>query len=159
MKPVIIIKRLFSLTAIKTGLLALVMLLPGQANAADEIYTRFFSDLALNGYDSVAYFSEGKAVEGKAKYRYQYKGAQWHFSSQTNVEKFKSTPEAYAPQYGGHCAWALARNATASGDPLYWNIVQGKLYLNYDADIKAKWEKDSAGFIKKADQYWPEVLN
>ena len=159
MNPVAMIRSLFSLTVIKTSLLALILLLPGQVNASDEIYTGFFSDQALSGYDSVAYFSEGKPVKGKAKYSYQYKDAEWRFSSQQNLDKFKATPEAYAPQYGGHCAWALARNATASGDPLNWSIEQGKLYLNYDDDIQQKWEKDRAGFIKKADKNWPDVLN
>lgn len=159
MNPVTMIRSLFSLTALKTALLTFVLLMSGQVNASDEIYTGFFNDLALSGYDTVAYFSEGKPVKGKAKYSYQYKAAEWRFSSQQNLDKFKAMPETYAPQYGGHCAWALARNATASGDPLYWSLEQGKLYLNYDADIKAKWEKDRAGFIKKADQNWPDVLN
>ena len=69
-----------------------------------------------------------------------------------------ANPTAYAPQYGGYCAWAVAQGYTASGDPQFWKIVNGKLYLNYDGSVQAKWEKDIPGFIAKADKNWPGRL-
>lgn len=126
--------------------------------AESEIYTAFFSSKALGGYDTVAYFSENQPVKGSNEYRTRYKGANWYFSSQKNLESFKANPEKYAPQYGGYCAWAVAEGDTAKGDPLYWTIHHGKLYLNYDETINKKWLKDIDGFITKADANWPQVL-
>jgi len=128
------------------------------AAAADPVYTGFLSSTAVGGYDPVAYFKQGKPVKGSSQYSMKYKGATWKFSSKENLEAFKANPEKYAPQYGGYCAWAIAMGKTAAGDPKYWKIVGGKLYLNYDADIQKRWEKDVPGFIQKADTKWPAVL-
>lgn len=123
-----------------------------------EIYTGTFSSLAVGGYDAVAYFKDRRPVEGKAAFSMEYKGATWRFASKENLDAFKASPAAYAPQYGGYCAYAVAQNATASGDPLVWTVVNGKLYLNYDRDVQAKWVKDIPGFIARADRNWPGVL-
>lgn len=123
-----------------------------------EIYTGFLSGVALGGYDAVAYFSEKRPVKGSDKYEMSYKGATWRFTSAGNLAKFRADPAVYAPQYGGHCAWAVSQGYTAKGDPEYWRIVDGKLYLNYDAKVQARWEKDIPGFIRKADANWPKVL-
>jgi len=137
---------------------ALFSLAPAFAKSA-EIYTGYFSSLAVGGYDSVAYFKDGKPVEGKAEFSMEYKGATWRFASQANLDAFKADPTAYAPQYGGYCAWAVSQGYTASGDPHVWTIVNNKLYLNYDKSVQTKWEKDIPGFIAKADKNWPGVLN
>ena len=141
------------------AMLVLMVTLPISAFAKDEIYTGFFSDKAVGGYDTVAYFTESEPVKGKDQFSYEYKGATWLFGSQENLDKFKMEPQTYAPQYGGYCAWAVAMNKTAKGDPKYWNIEDGKLYLNYNQDIQSKWVKDKPGFITKANQNWPGVLN
>ena len=131
----------------------------GAAAAADEpIYTGIFSSNAVSGYDAVAYFTEGKPVKGSKKFQTEYMDTKWRFSSQENLDKFLADPTRYAPQYGGYCAWAMAGGYKASGDPDQWKIVDGKLYLNYDAKIKAKWEVDIPGFIEKADVNYPEVV-
>ena len=70
---------------------------------------------------------------------------------------FKANPSAYAPQYGGHCAWAIAQDYLAPGDPTAYDIVGGKLYLNYDQDIRAKWRKNTAGFIAKGGPNWAKT--
>ena len=135
-----------------------LLMFSSQAMAKSPIYTSFFSDLALSGYDTVAYFNEGKAVEGSENFELEYKGAQWRFKNEANLKAFQVSPEKYAPQYGGYCAWAVANNDTAKGDPLQWTIHKDKLYLNYNADIQAKWEGDRENLIKKADTNWPGVL-
>ncbi|MFQ6372391.1 YHS domain-containing (seleno)protein [Shewanella sp. YIC-542] len=127
--------------------------------AANEIYTGIFSNKAVSGYDTVSYFTKGKAVKGNNKWHVKYKGADWYFSSEENLNKFKSAPDAFAPQYGGHCAWAIsAKNDLVSGDPKQWAIVDGKLYLNYDAEIKAKWDQDRERHILTADKNWMTLI-
>ncbi len=134
--------------------------LPGAVMAArPPVYTAPFSDVAAGGYDVVAYFTLGRPVKGDAKFATQWKGATWRFSTAAHLAKFKASPAAYAPQYGGYCAWAVANGYTAKGDPLQWKIVGGRLYLNYDAGIQARWAKDIPGFIRKGDGHWPAVLD
>ncbi len=148
------------LSQIKRWCLAFVIFIPSFVMASEpEVYTRFFSNLALEGYDTVAYFDQNQPVKGQSEYSYKYKGAVWQFSTQENLDKFVAMPREYAPQYGGYCAWLVAGGDTAKGDPQYWSIENGKLYLNYDADIQKKWLLDKPGFIKKADAMWPSVLN
>lgn len=142
-----------------TSLFLLLALIPVSHATEDDIYTSRFGNAAASGYDVVAYFTAGKPVEGSKKYTFEYKGADWRFSSEENLEKFKADPEAYAPQYGGYCAWAVANGKTASSDPDQWTIHDGKLYLNYNSKIQKKWLKDKEGFIVKGDANWPSVLN
>ena len=124
----------------------------------DAIYTGIFNDRALSGYETVAYFTDGKPVKGSKKFKTEYKGAEWRFSSQENLDKFLANPTAFAPQYGGYCAWAMGRGYTAEGNPKHWKIVDGKLYLNYDASVKKEWEVDIPGFIAKADVNYPNLV-
>ena len=135
----------------------LVTSLPARSDS--EIYTKFFSDLAVSGYDSVAYFDQAKAVKGDDNFTINYKGAVWQFKNQANLDAFTLAPDKYAPQYGGYCAWAVAHDNTAKGDPEQWYIHQGKLYLNYNEDIRNKWLQDKEALIKQADSLWPSVLN
>ena len=134
------------------------LLLSAPVAAKDPVYTGTLSDLAVSGYDPIAYFTEGKPVEGSAAFEHKWKGATWRFANAKNLEAFKADPEAYAPQYGGYCAWAVSQGYTASADPSAWRIVGKKLYLNYNREVQQNWEKDAAGNIVKADGNWPKVL-
>lgn len=127
--------------------------------AKPAVYTPILSKTAIEGYDTVAYFNENKPVAGKDEFTTVYQGVTWKFANAANLAKFKANPAAFAPQYGGYCAWAVAHGYTASGDPKQWRIVNGKLYLNYNADIQSKWVKDIPGYIKSGDSNWPTVLN
>ena len=128
------------------------------ANSAPSIYTESSSGLAIRGTDPVAYFTEGKAVKGNSQYETRYEGATWRFSSAENKELFEADPEAYAPQYGGYCAKALAEGNVVSIDPQAWKIVDGKLYLNYSKDVQKQWLQDVPGHISSANEKWPNVL-
>jgi len=129
------------------------------AFAADDIYTGIFSNKALDGYDTVAYFTEEKPIKGSKKFTTEYKGADWYFSSQKNLDAFVHNPERYAPQYGGYCAWAVSeKNDFAPGDPMQWSIVDNKLYLNYDQEIKQRWESARDQHITQANKNWPELI-
>ncbi|MEM9880087.1 MAG: YHS domain-containing (seleno)protein [Pseudomonadota bacterium] len=129
------------------------------ASAADPVYTSFFSNVAVGGYDPVAYFTQSKPVKGSKKYQLSHTGAKWYFSSQANLDAFQANPAAYAPQYGGYCAWAVSQGYTASGNPKNWAIEGGKLYLNYNDDVQQTWDGDRSGFIELANGNWPAVLN
>ncbi|MFC2952242.1 YHS domain-containing (seleno)protein [Marinicaulis aureus] len=148
---------------IHKGLVAVALLLaalsPAAAFAKDPVYTGRFSSVAVDGYDPVAYFTVGQPVKGSKEFTIEYNGAQWRFSSAENLEAFEAAAEKYAPQYGGYCAWAVSQNYTASGNPKNWSIVDDKLYLNYNDEIQKRWEKDIPGFIAKANENWPDVLN
>ena len=137
----------------------LLILIANGAFAGDAIYTGFFNNKAVGGYDTVAFFTESKAVKGNKKFQTEYQGADWYFSSQENLVLFRQDPEKYAPQYGGFCAWAVAaKHDRAPGNAKHWKIVDGKLYLNYDAGVQAQWLQDVPGFIAEADRYWPTLL-
>ena len=144
---------------VRTLFTAALLLLSGVAVAkTDPVYTGFFSDVAVGGYDPVAYFNDGKPVKGSSKFSTEYNGAEWRFASAENLAAFEADPMAFAPQYGGYCAWAVSQGYTAKGDPDNWRIVDGKLYLNYNADVQATWESDIPGFIESADVNWPNLL-
>ena len=149
--------KIFRVLVLITSLLG-VFSAGASAFAKDPVYTGIFSDLAVGGYDAVAYFEEGAPVEGSSDFEYEYEGATWRFSSEANRDAFAADPAAYAPQYGGYCAWAVSQGYTAKGNPQNWRIVDGKLYLNYNDEIQRRWEKDIPGFIEKADANWPGVL-
>ena len=129
-----------------------------QAAGPDPIYTGFFNNLAIDGYDTVAYFTQGKPVKGRREFSTEYRGAQWRFSSAANLAKFQADPAAFAPQYGGYCAYAVAQGDTASAQPELWTIHEGKLYLNYSRSVNQTWREDMDAFIDKADANWPELL-
>jgi YHS domain-containing protein len=124
----------------------------------DPIYTAKRSNIALQGYDTVAYFTIGEPTKGSADFSTTYNGAEFRFVSEENLNLFLGDPQKYAPQYGGYCAWAVAQGKTAKGDARRWAVVDGKLYLNYNKGIQKKWDKDRSGFITSADANWPTVL-
>jgi len=116
------------------------------------------TDTAINGYDTVAYFTAGKPVKGQDGLATEWMGSKWKFSSQANLDLFKSNPDKYAPQYGGYCAYGVTQGYLVKVEPEQFTLRDGKLYLNYDADVQAKWLKDPAGFIKDADAKFPALL-
>ena len=144
----------------RTLLISLVLILfsatPAFADKA-PIYTSWKDNLAVSGYDTVSFFS-GKPVQGKEEFTYTYEGAQWQFSTRGNLELFKTNPTAFMPQYGGYCAWAVAKGKLAKGSPEHWSVEDGKLYINFNARIKRRWEKDISGFVEMGNNEWPDIL-
>ena len=111
-------------------------------------------DVAIKGYDSVAYFKDSKALKGSESFTFPWHGMTWYFLSKENKELFAARPEKYAPQYDGYCAWALTESRKAITDPEVWKVVDGKLYLNCSKTAYEKWSRDIPGNIKKADEVW-----
>lgn len=116
------------------------------------------TDVAIRGFDTVAYFTEGKAVKGQDGFSTEWMGAKWKFVSQAHLEQFKTSPEKYAPQYGGYCAYGVSQGNLVKVEPEQFKILQGKLYLNYDASVQALWLKDPAGYIRIADGKSADLL-
>ena len=133
----------------KTLLAAALLVLACTAQAQD--------DLALNGYDPVAYFTEKKPVPGKPELTVRHEGATYRFASAANRDAFAAAPEKYAPQYGGYCAFGMASGYKAPIEPDAWTVVDGKLYLNYNQSVRSRWSSDIPGFVTKADANWPMV--
>ncbi|MGR3503833.1 YHS domain-containing (seleno)protein [Pseudaestuariivita sp.] len=122
--------------------------------------TAFYSvdGIAIRGTDAVAYFTEGRPVAGDAAYSHDWSGSTWHFASAENRDAFAADPTAYAPQYGGYCAWAVAaKGQLFSTQPSNWAVVDGKLYLNFNDRVQETWNTDVPGFIEEGDRRWPDV--
>ena len=144
-------------TKIKIALLLpMVFLLSGVVDAG-EINTGYFGNVAIKGYDPVAYFTEQQAVKGDAEISQSWLGADWKFASEKHRKLFAENPVKYAPQYGGFCADGVAYNTTTTNiDPEAWRIIDGKLYLNYDQGAAVEIE-EVEGQIDKAEKNWPAI--
>jgi YHS domain-containing protein len=157
--------RMFTMIA---SALLLVGALQATVRAAEPINTygesgAFFSEpkrtgVAIRGYDPVAYFTDRKPVAGKDAFVTEWMGAQWKFASQDHLDKFKAEPAKYAPQYGGYCAYGVANGKAVKIEPEQWTVVDGKLYLNYDADINKTWRADRGNYIRQADSKFAELI-
>jgi YHS domain-containing protein len=143
---------------ITAGAAVFLVLAAGRSAAAEDIVnTGYFGDVAIKGYDAVAYFTEHKAVKGSEKFTYHWLGANWHFASAENRELFRREPVRYAPQYGGYCADGVsAGTITTNIDPKAWRIIDGKLYLSYDPGAADGLEKSHSKVVN-SQKYWPEV--
>ncbi|MGB8816538.1 MAG: YHS domain-containing (seleno)protein [Rhizobiaceae bacterium] len=143
------------LAAVLTG----AFLLPLQAFAGkSEIFTGLVEGVGAGGFDVVSY-QAGTPVEGKPEFTTKWKGAEWRFASAENRDAFAAAPETYAPQFGGYCAFAVSKGATAKGDPKVWTVVDKKLYFNFNEAVQTNWKEDIPGNISKAESNWPKVLN
>jgi len=114
--------------------------------------------IAIRGIDPVGYFTDSAPIAGSAEFTSDYNGATWQFASAENKATFDADPETYAPQYGGYCAYAVSKGATAPTDPEAWTVHDGKLYLNFSVDVRSIWKEDIPGNVAKADANWPKVL-
>jgi len=142
-------------------------LIPSAAGLAAAVFTlpalggEFFEKdgVALRGHDPVAYFRDNRPVKGEPEHKAEYKGSVFHFASRANRDAFAAEPAKFAPQYGGYCAFGVAGGYKAAIDPAAFRVVDGKLYLNYNAAVQKQWIADAAGFVAKADKNWPSVMS
>jgi YHS domain-containing protein len=137
------------------ALLAMLWTILSAGAHAGEFFEK--DGVALRGHDPVAYFTEGKPVRGSREHTADYKGTTFWFATQAHRDAFVASPERYAPQYGGYCAYGAASGYKAVTDPTAFSVVGGKLYLNYNADVQAKWSGDVTAYVRKADRRWPRV--
>lgn len=113
--------------------------------------------VAIHGYDPVAYFTQGRPVQGSPEYSYAWAEAEWHFANQAHRDLFAEDPERYAPQYGGYCAWAVSNRSLADIDPNAWHIEDGRLFLNYNNRLNRRFVSDLPARIQQADENWPTI--
>jgi YHS domain-containing protein len=140
--------------AIRCVILVVAVLLAGALRvvAAGEYFER--DGLAIGGYDPVAYFTEQKPVKGSPVYR----GSTFQFASDAHRQTFIADPDKFAPQYGGYCAYGMAKGYKAKIDPEAFSLIHGKLYLNYSDAVRTRWLSDVPGYIRQADANWPTVM-
>jgi YHS domain-containing protein len=149
--------RAATLTTFLIGFLAAALSLPLLSAAAEPpIFER--NGVALGGTDPVAYFTRSEPVRGSAEHALEWQGVTWWFYSADTRARFEASPERYAPQYGGWCAWAAAQGYAAPTVPDAWKIVDDRLYLNASTSVQRRWERDIPGFIDAADANWPNIF-
>jgi len=127
--------------------------------AADPLNTTWIGNLAIEGYDTVAYFTDGEAVEGRKEYQTEWMNANWRFATDEHLHMFLANPEKYAPQYGGYCAYAVSNNGLADIDPEQFHIYEDKLYLNYKARILQEWLPEKLERIEAANENFPNLVD
>ena len=118
--------------------------------------------LSISGYDPVAYFTDGKPVQGKAEFEYVWRKLRWRFASGEHRDLFIKDSRRYAPQYDGYCAMGVSNEAAAhkdTVDPEAWAIVDGKLYLVHNTYWLEQWREKAKEYIKKADKDWQAVAD
>ena len=113
--------------------------------------------VAIHGYDPIAYFAEMKPVKGLPEFQAEYQGSTFYFSTAANRDSFTANPDKFAPQYGGYCAFGMAKGYKAVIDPAASTVVDDKLYLNYSETVRSQWKLDIPGYIRKANANWPDV--
>jgi len=146
---------------IKTALggIALSLAVVTSALAAGNDVNATPTGLALQGYDPVAYFTDGAPVKGDWDISAEYNGATYRFATEAHKTTFETNPEAYAPAYGGYCAFGTAMGFKFDGDPTLWKIVDDTLYLNLSPAVQERWSEDIPGFIVNADTNWETIID
>ncbi|AUQ67185.1 hypothetical protein PhaeoP78_02334 [Phaeobacter inhibens] len=114
--------------------------------------------VAVGGHDVVAFFQDGTAVLGQQTHAILWHGAVWRFATSQNQERFELNPRAYAPRFGGYCAYALSKGYLAPGDPALWVIADGRLYLLNNPSALAAWQAEQQALISAAEGRWPKIL-
>ncbi|MEL0437439.1 YHS domain-containing (seleno)protein [Phycobacter sp. K97] len=138
--------------------LSLCLFAAPQRGMADMALFSAQDGVAIGGYDPVAFFETGHAVQGSAEHALMWKGAVWRFSSAGNQMRFEMNPWAYAPMFGGYCAFAMAQGRLTTADPELWVIVEGELFLLNSPQVRARWQDEAEALIAEARAHWPQAL-
>ena len=138
---------------------ALSVALATSAMAAGVELNASSTGLAMQGYDPVAYFTDGAPAKGSYKITTVFNDATYRFATEEHKAQFEANPEAYLPAYGGYCAFGTAMGFKFDGDPEYWKIVDNKLYLNLSKDIQTRWDGNIPGFVQDANGHWENIAD
>lgn len=153
----------FTSKAVKLTLLVMCLaIVPSAwelAGGASKLVATDSFGVAIKGYDTVAYFTEGQATKGDPAFAFSWQDSQWYFSNARHRDMFAANPEFYVPQFGGHCANGLSIGEVVAANPEEWTIVDGKLYMKFNRSNRDNWRQDKTAKIKKADENWAEIHN
>ena len=124
------------------------------------------NNVAIGGYDVVSYYT-GTPQRGFESFSAQHKGVTYYFFTKENRSAFTKAPENYIPQFGGFCAWGVgAKSAKFPVDPESFDIIDGKLYLFFNAPFNGErfntildWHSRTSELQKAAHANWPKVKN
>ncbi len=129
------------------------------ASAFEEINTGYFNDLALHGFDSTGYHTQGKATEGVGELVFKWKGAEWRFADKKSMALFAANPEKYSPQFGGYCSNQMSLGNIHDIDPGVWLIHKEKLYFFGHQVGKDRWLRTGVDArIQDAEKHWLQYL-
>ena len=135
-------------------LLAAALVMPALAGDPPKMINAGTDHVAIRGYDTVAYFTEGRPIKGQSEFVFSWRDVKWQFANAKHLGMFAADPARYAPQFGGFCAMALTQGVVKVVDPEAWTIVDKKLYLNFSQKGRVKFRQDLQGNIKKSEQNW-----
>lgn len=130
------------------------LFISGCSKTAKPVGIMSVENIAIDGYDPVAYFVSSKAQKADGTHQYVYKDLVWHFSSDENRQTFSSDPESYVPKFGGFCAYELADEDLVYSDPKFWHVHNGGLYLFNDEDAKEDWFREIDSMLNSAEENW-----
>jgi hypothetical protein len=128
---------------------------PSQAGTTERIVVNRFTGLAIDGFDPVAYFVDGRPARGLPDFEAGLLGAVWRFRNEGNEASFLAHPEVYGPQFGGYDPIDLARGVTLPGNPLFWVISGQRLYLFGREANRDAFAADPERLLPEADKRWP----
>jgi YHS domain-containing protein len=141
-----------------TIILVLALATVAMAQSPKRLVNTDKRGLALKGHDPVAFFTEGRPIAGDHRYESNYKGTRYRFASAENKKLFEGDPAKYEPQFGGFCAYGVSRGYAVDVELDAFQIVEGRLLMQYDKDVRDKFNEATAANLKKADQNWPTVV-
>ena len=146
-------------SVMKKMLFALLALAAFSTVASGKELINLDNGVAIQGFDPVAFFTDHRPVKGDAQFQSQYRGAKYYFATAEHKATFDREPAKYEPQFGGFCAYGASRGKTVPVKIETWEILNGRLILQYDLDVKSKFDKDPQGTLKKADENWPGLVD
>ena len=128
-----------------------------QAATSERVVMNRFTGLAIEGFDPVAYFVDGRPLRGLPDFEATLFGAVWRFRNEGNMASFLAHPEVYGPRFGGYDPLDLARGVTLAGNPLFWVISGQRLYLFGIETNRDAFAADPERFLAQADRRWPAL--
>jgi YHS domain-containing protein len=140
------------------AVLALAFSLPLAAASGKPLVNVDKNGVIVDGYDVVAYFTDGRPVEGQPEFASSHGGATYWFASAEHKALFDADPAKYAPEFGGFCAYAVSRNGLRPIDPAVFHFVGGKLFLQHTRKAYDLFERDEPGNTKRAYANWPKLV-
>ena len=140
------------LTPRMLGILMILTLVPPAL--AEERINKNSEDVAIRGYDTVAYFTKGRAVKGKPEFEYVWQDARWLFANAEHRDLFAGDPERYAPRFGGYCTGGLSLGYMTQANPENWSIIDGRLYMTRSRPGRDRLRANPETVIAAAEGSW-----